>query len=204
MAKALRRHSAWTASSRQPNHAESTPTRASPQRQRKASAPGTTGGGTAATHKTLPRRATAKRHGQGHRCCLEHGCTTRPSYGKDDSKKAEFCSQHAKPGMIHVFRKKCGHPDCIKHPSYGKDGSKKAEFCSQHAKPGMMHVFRKKCGHPGCTKQSSYGKVGSKKAEFCSQHAQEDMVNVINKRCDHRSEERRVGKECRSRWSPYH
>ena len=22
--------------------------------------------------------------------------------------------------------------------------------------------------------------------------------------CDHRSEERRVGKECRSRWSPYH
>ena len=29
----------------------------------------------------------------------------------------------------------------------------------------------------------------------------EDMLLVI--RC-HRSEERRVGKECRSRWSPYH
>ena len=25
-----------------------------------------------------------------------------------------------------------------------------------------------------------------------------------DKRLDHRSEERRVGKECRSRWSPYH
>ncbi|CAM9942348.1 unnamed protein product, partial [Ectocarpus sp. 12 AP-2014] len=27
----------------------------------------------------------------------------------------------------------------------------------------------------------------------------------VEDRCpDHRSEERRVGKECRSRWSPYH
>ena len=31
--------------------------------------------------------------------------------------------------------------------------------------------------------------VGSEDAKFCSHH---------------RSEERRVGKECRSRWSPYH
>ena len=28
-----------------------------------------------------------------------------------------------------------------------------------------------------------------------------DMVSEVKK---HRSEERRVGKECRSRWSPYH
>ena len=27
---------------------------------------------------------------------------------------------------------------------------------------------------------------------------------VINNKLTHRSEERRVGKECRSRWSPYH
>ena len=27
---------------------------------------------------------------------------------------------------------------------------------------------------------------------------------VLNKNIDNRSEERRVGKECRSRWSPYH
>ena len=26
----------------------------------------------------------------------------------------------------------------------------------------------------------------------------------VNSLTDHRSEERRVGKECRSRWSPYH
>ena len=29
-------------------------------------------------------------------------------------------------------------------------------------------------------------------------------VRLISKNCSARSEERRVGKECRSRWSPYH
>ena len=32
----------------------------------------------------------------------------------------------------------------------------------------------------------------------------EDEATKISKEPDWRSEERRVGKECRSRWSPYH
>ena len=32
----------------------------------------------------------------------------------------------------------------------------------------------------------------------------EKSLSVINDCVEHRSEERRVGKECRSRWSPYH
>ena len=32
----------------------------------------------------------------------------------------------------------------------------------------------------------------------------EIVLNVHEKTADARSEERRVGKECRSRWSPYH
>ena len=41
-------------------------------------------------------------------------------------------------------------------------------------------------------------------------HLMEDDSNVdeirigLEKKLDARSEERRVGKECRSRWSPYH
>src|SRR2546430_14026515 len=35
----------------------------------------------------------------------------------------------------------------------------------------------------------------------CEQHIQ---VLLLRKRISRRSEERRVGKECRSRWSPYH
>ena len=31
-----------------------------------------------------------------------------------------------------------------------------------------------------------------------------EYVNTVMKQCPQRSEERRVGKECRSRWSPYH
>ena len=31
-----------------------------------------------------------------------------------------------------------------------------------------------------------------------------DMCSIINAKSPSRSEERRVGKECRSRWSPYH
>ena len=32
----------------------------------------------------------------------------------------------------------------------------------------------------------------------------EDMTEYLHKYAKNRSEERRVGKECRSRWSPYH
>ena len=35
------------------------------------------------------------------------------------------------------------------------------------------------------------------------EHEMESMV-IVSGRAVHRSEERRVGKECRSRWSPYH
>ncbi|CAN0553399.1 unnamed protein product, partial [Ectocarpus sp. 12 AP-2014] len=137
------------------------PTRTSSKRQRKTSAPETTGGGTPATH-TMSRRTTARYHDQGQRCCQEHGCTSQPSYGQAHMKNAQLCSQHSKPGMTNLTKKKCGHAGCIKQPSYGKDGGKKREFCSQHAQPGMVDVVSKRCCHPGCTKYPSYGSVGSK------------------------------------------
>ena len=50
-----------------------------------------------------------------------------------------------------------------------------------------------------------YGNAGTlyqlgKSAAAAVQHAREQTAGLFN--C--RSEERRVGKECRSRWSPYH
>ncbi len=49
-----------------------------------------------------------------------------------------------------------------------------------------------------------YDRAGTtmKKFEMCSLCAKE-YQDITNRRY-HRSEERRVGKECRSRWSPYH
>ena len=43
--------------------------------------------------------------------------------------------------------------------------------------------------------------MGSFKVELFSDLAPKTAQNFID---DDRSEERRVGKECRSRWSPYH
>ena len=39
---------------------------------------------------------------------------------------------------------------------------------------------------------------------FGAPNVTKDGVTVAKEIEDHRSEERRVGKECRSRWSPYH
>ena len=43
--------------------------------------------------------------------------------------------------------------------------------------------------------------------EECRRHleaAQSSFCETIERKIGNRSEERRVGKECRSRWSPYH
>ena len=41
-------------------------------------------------------------------------------------------------------------------------------------------------------------------ANYTTEMAQETDENVSRQQINERSEERRVGKECRSRWSPYH
>ena len=37
-----------------------------------------------------------------------------------------------------------------------------------------------------------------------AQDMKRELIAIIGEMKDPRSEERRVGKECRSRWSPYH
>ena len=44
----------------------------------------------------------------------------------------------------------------------------------------------------------------SKKLTKSKVESQNENKNLINMAYFERSEERRVGKECRSRWSPYH
>ena len=50
------------------------------------------------------------------------------------------------------------------------------------------------------------GDIWSKKGLDSSEKIKGIQVGVVavNKKSNDRSEERRVGKECRSRWSPYH
>ncbi|CAN0225742.1 unnamed protein product [Ectocarpus fasciculatus] len=84
----------------------------------------------------------AGRRGDGRRhMCQEQGCTTYASFGKNGSKKREFCKTHAKHGMVNVVSKRCGHPGCDKIPSFGEADSKKPGFCKTHAKRGMVYVM---------------------------------------------------------------
>ena len=45
---------------------------------------------------------------------------------------------------------------------------------------------------------------GNEEAQRLIANAQEEAKKIIEDARKERSEERRVGKECRSRWSPYH
>ena len=58
--------------------------------------------------------------------CKEDNCTTRSTYGKPDSKKAEYCNKHKPSDYINVKDKTCLEVNCTTRPSYGKPDSKKA------------------------------------------------------------------------------
>src|SRR3712207_6020414 len=52
--------------------------------------------------------------------------------------------------------------------------------------------------------QPSFGESHEKLAELYDRYDEEKFDAIREFRFLNRSEERRVGKECRSRWSPYH
>lgn len=53
--------------------------------------------------------------------CDHKGCTARPLYGDEDTKKREFSRQHAKVGMADVKGKRCGEQGCTKWAVFGND-----------------------------------------------------------------------------------
>ena len=55
------------------------------------------------------------------------------------------------------------------------------------------------CGKGGCGKST----VTSLLSKALARRGKETLV-IDSDESNYRSEERRVGKECRSRWSPYH
>lgn len=72
--------------------------------------------------------------GVKNRKCAQQGCSKVPSYGNAGTKKREFCSGHAKEGMVNLNSKKCVHPGCSKVPSFGVAGTKDRDFCAGHTK----------------------------------------------------------------------
>lgn len=99
--------------------------------------------------------------------CGHPRCTTRASFGADGSKKAEFCSRHARDGMVDIYstRNRCLHPSCTTRAHFGVEGNKKGEFCSEHAKPGMVDFRNKKRGRDSSSSVTPRGAFGATVAE---------------------------------------
>lgn len=119
--------------------------------------------------------------------CGQAGCEKRPTYGLKGSKKREFCSQHAKKGMINVNNKRCIQPNCSTIPSFAVAGSKKAEFCCIHAVAGMIDVRSKRSSQRGSSSQAAdSGKTPVSSSASSSGHASEGLAVLRNKRCGRR------------------
>lgn len=116
--------------------------------------------------------------------CLNEQCKIRATYNVPlKGMMGAFCKQHAKDGMINMFRKRCSHAACTRHPSFNLDGIKTAVFCKEHADKEMVNVLNRHCSDDSCTRRPNFGVEGSKTAVYCRQHAEDGMVNVLAKRC---------------------
>ena len=132
-------------------------------------------------------RTRQGRHGECREqdVCGHTNCSKRPSYGEASARKAEFCLEHSRDGMVNVVAKKrCGHTNCNKRPSYGEVGTGNAQFCSEHATDDMVDVINRRCGHTSCNKWPYYSFAGRGRArEFCAQHAGEGMIFGARNQC---------------------
>lgn len=80
--------------------------------------------------------------------CGHQGCNMLAKYGVLDTTRAEFCSQHAREGMVDVRNKGCGHHGCSTQPSYRFPGET-SQVCAQHAREGMVSKYGKHRGVDG-------------------------------------------------------
>ena len=70
-----------------------------------------------------------------------------------------------------------------------------------HIKRILIAVFVILLIFAGCHPRKKTGTMGEVRAAWISYI---ELSSILDNRSETRSEERRVGKECRSRWSPYH
>ncbi|CAM9392109.1 unnamed protein product, partial [Pylaiella littoralis] len=93
------------------------------------------------------------------------------------TKKAEFCSGHAKDGIVKVKDKRCNHRGCTKLAKFSAVGNEQAEFCNRHAKGRIVDVVNERCVQPGCTTSPGFGVTGGIRT-FCARHAGEGTADL--------------------------
>ena len=88
------------------------------------------------------------------------------------------------------------------------DASWLLNMMSQEEDPIKMALLREVCSDEfisGVKRNSQWLQKEKNRLESLAlEKIEEEQTDRIIKQMERRSEERRVGKECRSRWSPYH
>jgi hypothetical protein len=118
------------------------------------------------------------------RRCEAANCTTGPSYGLPDAKKATYCKKHKLTDMIDIVHKQCEAANCTIRPSYGSLNAKRATYCKKHKLDNMIDIVHNQCKAIDCTKIPSFGLLNDKRATFCYDHKSDNMINIVDKRCD--------------------
>src|SRR2546422_5543401 len=126
----------------------------------------------------LLRRATA--------CALGSAC--RHESARDGSPDL------ARDGSLEPSLRACGDKTCTRPDDAPGAQQKLSDVEGQHDGGG---------DRPDAPRGEAL-RPGARVLDVAVVGAQEEAVVVGRERVDPRSEERRVGKECRSRWSPYH
>jgi hypothetical protein len=115
------------------------------------------------------------------KCCVE--CNKQPVFNLEGNKKALYCSEHKKNGMIDVINKRCIHEGCSKRPLFNVFGETTSLYCLAHKLQGMVDVEHKSCVHEGCNKRPNYNVSGEVKGLYCSAHKLQGMIDIMNKPC---------------------
>ena len=70
------------------------------------------------------------------------------SFNAESSLTPAYYKQHAKGGMVNVWKKHCLHESGTRKPSFNVVGSKTAAYCNQHPEDGMVFIrCIKRCSH---------------------------------------------------------
>ena len=118
-----------------------------------------------------------------HDKCIIEGCDILPTYGKEESKKLLYCSDHGKEieGMIPIGHKKCLNKNCNKRAIFGYKNDNKLLYCGECALNEMINLGIKRCDN--CNSRALYG-LPVHTINKCNTHKEVNMIIYPNKKCE--------------------
>jgi hypothetical protein len=115
--------------------------------------------------------------------CIYENCKKVPSFNTKNEKKALYCGEHKKYGMVDIKHSSCVYEDCKTQAVFNMKGNKKGLYCQIHKVDGMIDIKNKVCVYKDCIKRPTFNYEGQKHAIYCLVHKLEGMYDILNKIC---------------------